>query len=74
MSSGLIFGFQHLADHPEVLAKVREEQARVRQGNFDSPLTIELMDQMPYLQAVVKESLRVKPPVTMVCLVLSLSA
>ncbi|KAE9409330.1 cytochrome P450 sterol C22-desaturase [Gymnopus androsaceus JB14] len=57
MSSGLIFGFQHLADHPET---------RVRQGNFDSPLTIELMDQMPYLQAVVKESMRVKPPVTMV--------
>lgn len=68
MSSGLIFGFQHLADHPEVLEKVREEQTRVRQGNFDSPLTIELMDQMPYLQAVVKESMRVKPPVTMVCL------
>ncbi|KIK70413.1 hypothetical protein GYMLUDRAFT_32417 [Collybiopsis luxurians FD-317 M1] len=66
MSSGLIFGFQHLADHPEILAKVREEQERVRQGNFDAPLTIELMDQMPYLQAVVKESLRVKPPVTMV--------
>ncbi|KAJ3875844.1 cytochrome P450 [Lentinula edodes] len=66
MSSGLIFGFQHLADHPEILAKVREEQERVRQGNFDSPLTLELMDQMPYLQAVVKESLRVKPPVTMV--------
>jgi len=66
MSSGLIFGFQHLADHPEVLAKVREEQTRVRQGNFDAPLTLELMDQMPYLQAVVKESLRTVPPVTMV--------
>jgi C-22 sterol desaturase len=67
MSSGLIYGFQHLADHPEILAKVREEQDRVRQGNFENPMTIELLDQMPYLQAVVKESLRVKPPVTMVC-------
>ncbi|KAF5375272.1 hypothetical protein D9758_000083 [Tetrapyrgos nigripes] len=66
MSSGLIYGFQHLVDHPEILAKVREEQERVRQGNFEAPLTLELMDQMPYLQAVVKESLRVKPPVTMV--------
>ncbi|KAJ7596760.1 cytochrome P450 [Mycena floridula] len=66
MSSGLIYGFQHLADHPEVLAKVREEQERVRGGRYDAPLTIELLDQMPYLQAVVKESLRVKPPVTMV--------
>ncbi|KAI3615645.1 c-22 sterol desaturase [Moniliophthora roreri] len=66
MSSGLIYGFQHLADHPEILAKVREEQERVRQGNYDAPLTLELMDEMPYLAAVVKESLRVKPPVTMV--------
>jgi C-22 sterol desaturase len=66
MSSGLIYGFQHLVDHPEILAKVREEQERVRKGNFDNPLTIELMDEMPYLQAVVKESLRVQPPVIMV--------
>ncbi|KAJ7480193.1 cytochrome P450 [Mycena galericulata] len=66
MSSGLIYGFQHLVDHPDVLAKVREEQARVRKGNYENPITIELMDEMPYLQAVVKESLRVKPPVIMV--------
>ncbi|KAJ7071426.1 cytochrome P450 [Mycena amicta] len=66
MSSGLIYGFQHLVDHPEILAKVREEQQRVLKGNYDAPLTLELMDEMPYLQAVVKESLRVKPPVVMV--------
>jgi len=67
MSSGVVYGFQHLVDHPEVLAKVREEQMRVRQGDVESHLTFDLLDQMPYLQAVVKESLRVKPPVTMVC-------
>ncbi len=66
MSSGLIYGFQHLADHPEVLAKVREEQERVRRGDNEKPLTLEMMDQMPYLRAMVKETLRVKPPVTMV--------
>ncbi|TFY70096.1 hypothetical protein EVJ58_g34 [Rhodofomes roseus] len=66
MSSGLIYGFQHLADHPEVLAKVREEQESVRAGNYEKPITLEMMDNMPYLRAVVKESLRVKPPVTMV--------
>ncbi|KAF8665134.1 hypothetical protein AX16_000600 [Volvariella volvacea WC 439] len=66
MSSGLIYGFQHLADHPEVLAKVREEQDRIRQGDYERPLTLEMMDQMTYLNAVVKESMRVKPPVTMV--------
>jgi C-22 sterol desaturase len=68
MSSGLIYGFQHLADHPEILAMIREEQERVREGNYEKPLTLEMLDQMPYLRAFVKESLRVKPPVTMVCL------
>lgn len=66
MSSGLIYAFQHLSDHPEVMKKVMEEQDRVRQGNFSKPLTIEMMDEMTYLQAVVKESLRVVPPVLMV--------
>lgn len=66
MSSGLIYGFQHLADHPEILAKIREEQSRVRPGQHNKPMTLEDLDQMPYLRAVVKESLRIKPPVTMV--------
>ncbi|KJA25773.1 hypothetical protein HYPSUDRAFT_37243 [Hypholoma sublateritium FD-334 SS-4] len=66
MSSGLIYGFQHLADHPEVYSKVKEEQDRVRQGNFSKPLTLEMLDQMTYLQAAVKESMRVMPPVLMV--------
>ncbi|KAI0090029.1 cytochrome P450 [Irpex rosettiformis] len=66
MSSGLIYGFQHLADHPEVLAKIKEEQERVRRGDYEKPLTLEMMDEMPYLRAMVKETLRLKPPVTMV--------
>ncbi|KAF7967298.1 hypothetical protein HWV62_38622 [Athelia sp. TMB] len=66
MSSGLIYGFQHLADHPDILAKVRAEQEAVRGGEYDKPLTVELLDKMPYLRAFVKESMRVKPPVTMV--------
>jgi len=66
MSSGVIFMFQHLADHPEILAKVREEQDRVRAGNYQSPVTLEMIDNMPYLRAVIKESLRLRPPVTMV--------
>ncbi|KIK47971.1 hypothetical protein CY34DRAFT_73029 [Suillus luteus UH-Slu-Lm8-n1] len=66
MSSGLIYGFQHLADNPDILAKIREEQYRVRAGDVDKPITLEMLDQMPYLKAFVKESMRVKPPVTMV--------
>ncbi|OCH93200.1 cytochrome P450 sterol C22-desaturase [Obba rivulosa] len=66
MSSGLIYGFQHLADHPDFLLKVRAEQEKVRGGDCDKPVTLEMMDDMPYLRAFVKESLRVMPPVTMV--------
>ncbi len=66
MSSGLIYGFQHLADHPDIMAKVREEQARVRGDDFAAPMTIEMLDEMVYLQAFVKESMRLVPPVTMV--------
>ncbi|KAG6891094.1 hypothetical protein C0995_014184 [Termitomyces sp. Mi166 len=66
MSSGLIYGFQHLVDNPEFLAKVRVEQMSVRQGNFDKPLTLEMIEQMTYLNAFVKESMRIMPPVTMV--------
>jgi C-22 sterol desaturase len=65
MSSGIIFLFQHLADRPEMLAKVREEQLRVR-GDANTPMTLEMLDEMVYLKAFVKESLRLIPPVTMV--------
>lgn len=66
MSSGLIYGFQHLADLPEILAKIRDEQYRVRGSDIDKPMTLEMLEEMPYLKAFVKESMRVKPPVTMV--------
>jgi C-22 sterol desaturase len=66
LSSAVIYGFQHLADHPDILAKVREEQEQIRAGNVERPLSLEMVDNMPYLRAFVKESLRVKPPVTMV--------
>lgn len=65
MSSGLIYAFQHLADHPEICQKIREESDKVR-GDAEKPLTLDILDEMPYLRAFVKESMRVKPPVTMV--------
>ncbi|THH07939.1 hypothetical protein EW145_g3040 [Phellinidium pouzarii] len=66
MSSGLIYAFQHLADHPDILAKIRDESERARGGDPEKPLSLEILDDMPYLRAFVKESMRVKPPVTMV--------
>ncbi|KAL5495541.1 ERG5 [Sanghuangporus weigelae] len=66
MSSGLIYGLQHLADRPEMLAKIRAESDRVRGDDPEKPITLDMLDEMPYLRAFVKESLRLKPPVTMV--------
>lgn len=66
MTSAITWLFQFTADHPEVLAKIREEQYRVRGNDVDAPLTLELVDEMSYTRAAVKESLRLMPPVIMV--------
>jgi len=66
MSSGLTYLFQHMADRPEILRKVREEQYRVRGADLDAPLTLDQVEEMEYTKMTVKESLRLKPPVIMV--------
>ncbi|GMK59354.1 hypothetical protein CspeluHIS016_0703690 [Cutaneotrichosporon spelunceum] len=66
MSSALVYSFQLTADHPEILEKIREEQMRVRGGDLDAPLTLDLVEDMVYTRAVVKEVLRYRPPVIMV--------
>lgn len=49
----------HLGQHPEVLARARAEQDAVR----DEPLTVDRLRAMPWLEAVIRESMRVVPPV-----------
>jgi len=63
-TSSIVWSVQLLADHPEVLRKVREEQARVRPNN--EPITAELIASMHYTHQVMKEVLRFRPPATMV--------
>lgn len=65
-SSACVWLFQLMADNPEMLDKVREDALRAKGGDVDSPLTVDIMDQMKYTRAVVKETLRYRPPVTMV--------
>lgn len=58
--------FQLMADRPEVLDKVREENLKVRNGDRTVPISMDLLDNMTYTRAVVKETLRYRPPVIMV--------
>lgn len=58
--------FQIVADRPDIAAKVREEQLRVRNNDLSTPLTLSLINEMTYTNDVVKESLRYRPPVLMV--------
>ncbi|CAO0802461.1 unnamed protein product [Mucor circinelloides] len=65
-SSALTWAYQLLADHPEVLKKVYAEQVQVRKGDLEQELTLEQMEASTYLRQVVKEILRLRPPVLMV--------
>ncbi|MCT7967305.1 cytochrome P450 [Laspinema sp. D1] len=49
-----------LAQHPQVITKLREEQEKV---GFTGSLNMEMLKEMTYLEQVVKEVLRLVPPV-----------
>lgn len=65
-SSACTWLFQIMADRPDVLDKVREENLRVRGGDKHMPFTLEMLESMTYTKAVVKELLRYRSPVIMV--------
>ncbi|KAL0096178.1 cytochrome P450 CYP61 [Phycomyces blakesleeanus] len=65
-SSAMTWAFQLTADHPDVLHKIRSEQMKLREENPDQELTLELMEKSVYLRQVIKEVLRIRPPVLMV--------
>lgn len=65
-SSATTWLFQLMADRPDILDKVREENLRVRAGDRNVMLSMERLDEMLYTRAVVKETLRYRPPVIMV--------
>ncbi|KAF7187556.1 Pisatin demethylase [Pseudocercospora fuligena] len=54
----------HVHKNPEVLAKLRQElEENERNGNISSPITFKQAQSLPYLQAVIKETLRIHPAV-----------
>jgi len=64
-SSAASWMLQICADRPDVLEKVREEGQRLRPDN-NQPVSLETLEKMEYTRAVVKETLRYRPPVLMV--------
>ena len=58
--------FQIMADRPDLLDRVREENLQARNGDRNAPVTLDMIEKMTYTRAVVKETLRYRPPVIMV--------
>jgi C-22 sterol desaturase len=65
-SSACTWLYQLVADRPDVMKKIREEQLAVRQGDLTRKLDLDLIDKMEYTNMVIKEALRYRPPVPMV--------
>ncbi len=55
-----------MAQRPDVLDKIREENLCVRGGDRNKPVTMDILDEMVYTRGAVKELLRYRPPVLMV--------
>ncbi|KAK3688132.1 cytochrome P450 [Podospora appendiculata] len=65
-SSAATWLFQIMAQRPDVLDRVREENLKVRNGNVHMDLDMEQLESLTYTRAVVRELLRYRPPVLMV--------
>jgi C-22 sterol desaturase len=65
-SSATTWLFQIMAQRPDVLDRVREENLRARKGDVRAPLSLQMLESMTYTNAVVKELLRYRPPVIFV--------
>ncbi|RAK97673.1 cytochrome P450 [Aspergillus ibericus CBS 121593] len=65
-SSAATWLFQTMAQRPEILDRVREENLKARNGDAHAAVDLDQLESMTYTRAVVKELLRYRPPVTMV--------
>ncbi|KAK1755774.1 cytochrome P450 [Echria macrotheca] len=64
-SSAATWLFQTMAQRPEILDRVRDENLKVRNGDIHAAVTLEQLESMTYSRAVVRELLRYRPPVLM---------
>ncbi|KAK5998207.1 Cytochrome P450 monooxygenase oblE [Cladobotryum mycophilum] len=65
-SSAATWLFQIVAQRPDVLDRIREENIKVRNGDAYADLNMDQLESLTYTRAVVRELLRYRPPVLMV--------
>ncbi|KAH6662596.1 cytochrome P450 [Halenospora varia] len=65
-SSATTWLFQIMAQRPDVLDRVRQENLDARGCSKDGPIGLEMLESMTYTNAVIKEVLRYRPPVIFV--------
>ncbi|KAJ4300461.1 RNA polymerase C-22 sterol desaturase [Collariella sp. IMI 366227] len=65
-SSAATWLFQIMAQRPDILDRVREENLNTRNGDIHAPVNMDQLEGMTYTRAVVRELLRYRPPVLMV--------
>ncbi|ROV92063.1 hypothetical protein VPNG_09829 [Cytospora leucostoma] len=65
-SSATNWLFQVLAQRPDVLDRLREENLAARGGDRNKPFDLPMLESLTYTNAVIKELLRYRPPVIFV--------
>ena len=65
-SSATTWLFQILAQRPDVLGRLRDENLAARGGDRCKPLDLPMLESLTYTAAVIKELLRHRPPVIFV--------
>lgn len=65
-SSAATWLFQTMAQRPDVLDRVREENIQARNGDPNAEVSMDKLEGMTYTRAVVRELLRYRPPVLMI--------
>jgi C-22 sterol desaturase len=65
-SSATIWLFQILAQRPDVLNRLREENLAVRDGDRNKAFDLSMYESLTYTNAVIRELLRHRPPVIFV--------
>lgn len=65
-SSAATWLFQIMAQRPEILDQIRDENYKARNGDIHAAVNMDQLESLKYTRAVVRELLRYRPPVLMI--------